>query len=485
MKQSGWTLLLALTLLHPGCTQSGPGSNNGDKPSQVESGLRFPVQLKGEPAQPMRLAGRMTHYNVPGVSIAVIHNYEIEWAKGYGVSQAGRKNPVDDTTLFQAASISKPVAATAALRLVEQGSLGLDDTVNSKLASWKIPENEFTSQQAVLLRHLMSHNGGLTVHGFPGYAPGDKLPTVTDILDGKSPANTSEVRVDKEPGTGFRYSGGGYTIMQLLMEDATGKPFHDLMKELVLEPAGMSSSTYEQPLPGLRETDAASAHDTDGNMIPGKWHIYPERAAAGLWTTPTDLARYAIEIMQAHQGESSSLLSPETARQMLTREAGNYGLGLALSGEGNAFQFSHGGSNAGFRCFLIALPETGQGVAIMTNAARGGDLAQEIVRSVAAAYNWPGEWVKKLEVTEVDSKKLEGFQGQYQIEKGPSISVTLENGQLYAQVQGNNFQFYPAGGNRFIARETNLELEFVQEAGGAFEVILHVSLLQFRAKKVK
>src|SRR6266851_5244466 len=245
------------------------------------------VCLAAEPLEKFDFAGRMAALHVPGASVAIIDGYRIVWAHGYGVMEFGSSNQVTPDTRFQAASISKPVAALAALKLVEEGKLSLDEDVNRKLKSWKVPENEFTREEKVTLRRLLSHSAGLTVHGFPGYDVDEKLPAVPQILDGMKPANTAAVRVDITPGTKSRYSGGGITVMQLLMTDVTGRTFPELMQALVLARIGMQHSTYQQPLPDESAESAATGHRENGDKIHGRWHIYPEMAAAGLWTTPT------------------------------------------------------------------------------------------------------------------------------------------------------------------------------------------------------
>jgi CubicO group peptidase (beta-lactamase class C family) len=217
---------------------------------RVENNLLPPVRIKGDPAGKMNIAERMKHYKVPGVSIAVINNGRMEWAKGYGERAAGTNLPVTPETLFQAGSISKPVAALGALKMVQDGKLSLDEDVNRKLVSWKIPENEFTKEQKVTLRRLLTHSAGTSVWGFPGYSADTKsLPAVPQILDGSAPANTKAVRVTEAPGTRWSYSGGGFTVMQLLMTDVSGKPLPQLMSDTVLKKLGMKNSTYQQPLP--------------------------------------------------------------------------------------------------------------------------------------------------------------------------------------------------------------------------------------------
>src|SRR5262249_39700427 len=355
---------------------------------RVESGLLPGVIIKGQTST-MKLAERIAHYKVPGLSVALINDGKIEWARGYGVIEKDGGKPVTADTLFLAGSISKPVAALAALRLVEQGKLDLDEDVNQKLKTWKVPENEFTKEKKVTLRGLLSHSAGLTVHGFPGYSVDAPMPTLVQILNGEKPANTSAIRVDIVPGSRWRYSGGGYTVMQQLLMDVTGKTFPELTREFVLAPAGMRQSTYENPLPKSLEASAATAHRWNGDQVKGRWHVYPEMAAAGLWTTPSDLARYAIEVQRALAGQSK-ILSRAMAQQMVTVQKGSHGLGPGLDNAGKeSARFSHGGVDEGFEAFFTAYCQGGRGAVVMMNANRAMPLAQELIRAIAREYNWP------------------------------------------------------------------------------------------------
>src|ERR1039458_808734 len=253
------------------------------------------------------------------------------WTKTYGVTEAGTSTPVTPQTLFQAGSISKPVAATGALSLVEHGKLSLDGNVNQYLKTWKVPDNEFTTTQKVTLRRLLSHSAGLTVHGFPGYAVGQPIPTTVQIFNGEKPANTDPIRVDFVPGSKVRYSGGGITIEQQMIVDVSGKPFPEFMHDTVLGPIGMKNSSYQQPLPTSLASLAASGTRADGKTIPGKWHIYPEMAAAGLWTTSGDLATFAINIALSKNGKANNVLSESMTRQMLTAQLDDASLGFFLN----------------------------------------------------------------------------------------------------------------------------------------------------------
>ena len=284
---------------------------------RVENGLLPAAVLKGETPARMKLTVRMQFYKTPAVSIAVINDGRIEWARAYGVLEAGGKEEATPETLFQAASISKPLSALAALHLVEQGKLDLDADVNKRLISWKVPENEFTKDQKVTVRRLLTHSAGLTVSGFLGYPSDEALPSLRQILEGEKPANSAAIRVDVVPGTKFRYAGGGYVVLQQLMVDVTARSFPELMQKTVLEKLGMSHSTFQQPL-SPEHAAAAAGHLPDGKEIKGKWFVYPELAPAGLWTTPTDLARFVIELQQSRLGKSNKVLSTSMTNQMLT-----------------------------------------------------------------------------------------------------------------------------------------------------------------------
>ena len=337
----------------------------------------------------MNLAERMKHYNVPGVSIAFFENGQIAWARGYGLADVSSGRRVTAETLFQSASISKPAAALAVLRLVQEGKLNLDEDVNLKLRSWKVPENEFTKQEKVTLRRILSHSAGMNIRRFPGYASDEALPTTVQILNGEKPANTAPIRVDTVPGTIWRYSGGGYVTMQLLLSDVTHTAVPQLLDEMVLRPIGMTHSTFEEPLPKSLWDSAAMPYREDGKPVKGGWHTYPEITPAALWSTPSDIARMAIEVQNEYAGKSSKILSSPMMHEMLSHQKDNWGLGFELEAPGHKLRFSHGGSNEGFRCTLQAYTEAPrQGIVIMTNGDQGWNLLNEILRAVSKEYGW-------------------------------------------------------------------------------------------------
>lgn len=419
----------------------------------------------------------LEEFKVPGVSWAVIDGGEIVDQGSAGVVAAGRDDPVTDATLFQACSISKPVAVLAMLRLVERGLLDLDEDVNQRLTSWQVPSTG-EWRPIVTLRQLASHSAGLTVPGFPGYPQGAELPTAVQILDGVRPANTFGVHVDLVPGTQFRYSGGGTVVLQQLLEDVTGTPFRQLLRELVLEPLGMSNSDYAQPLPEELHHRAATAHDEFGRPVPGRWHSYPELAAAGLWTTPNDLAAFAHGVRDAYLGAPGALISQERAREMLTPQItigdpwdAMEALGLgAFLGDGGR-RFGHGGSNKGFKCYLVAYRDTGQGAAVMTNGDNGSYLVDRAIARIAAAYGWEGYPVEVSERSEVSDEELQAVAGTYRLGDHLSLEVTATDGGLEA-VFGRQppLRFAARGDGRYAARWLGSELRltdgrliFVQE----------------------
>src|SRR5262245_13835219 len=332
----------------------------------------------------------LQQFKVPGVSIAIIKDFKIAATFVYGVADVETGAPVTTETMFQAASISKQVAAMASLKAVQDGRFKLDQDVNTILKSWKLPMGQFANGQRVTPRMLMSHTSGTgDGFGFPGYSPGAPLPTIPQILDGAKPANLRAVRLERAPLTGFKYSGGAVLIEQLALMDAIGKPFDQIAREWVLNPIGMTNSTFEQPLPPARQKQAARAHNPQGQRVAEPWHVYPELAAAGLWTTPTDLARFAIEVQLELAGRSNKVLSQAIAREMITPVGvGAYAGGFELARRGEGWYSGHGGSNFGFQCDLIAHTVKGYGAIIMTNGAAGGALIQQLRQIIQRQYAW-------------------------------------------------------------------------------------------------
>jgi CubicO group peptidase (beta-lactamase class C family) len=463
---------------------------------RIETGLRRAITLDESAGAPFNLEERMRFYKTPGVSVAVIDGGAIAWARGYGVREAGTANRVTTDTLFQAASISKPVAAVVALGLVEQGVLELDEDVNLKLRSWKLPDNEFTSTKKVSLRLLLSHRAGLVDHaGFRAATAKQPLPTLRDILEtGKwTPA---PIRVGFEPGSRLQYSGGSYCLLEQLLEDVSGKSFAELAGELVLEPLHMTSSSFQQLLSPERAERAAVGHGVSGKKLLQNWNLYPATSAAGLWTTPSDLARFAIELQKWNTSGSSLVLSPGMMAEMLSiqepqddrdskaialREAfaeqppPSWGLGIGLIGRPPT-RFFHTGSNPGYQCELQAYLKSGQGAVIMTNGDQGWRLGREILGAIAKEYQWPDyeyrpEVKKAVQLSQVD---LERFVGRYRISYSRPrqliLSITRDGDRLFAQLSDNPHKvlLYPESSDGCFSIENAMRLAFVKGETGSF-----------------
>jgi CubicO group peptidase (beta-lactamase class C family) len=429
---------------------------------RIENGLLPTAVPKGKRGVGFSITERMAYHRVPAVSIAVLHAGRIVWAKAWGETEKGSGTAASTETLFQAGSISKPVTAIAALKMVEQGRLSLDEDVNRRLKSWKVPDNEFTAVEKVTLRRILSHSAGLTVHGFFGYPAGGTVPSLQQVLDGVKPANSAPIRVDVTPGTVWRYSGGGYTVLQQLMVDVSGRPFPEQMHDLVLKPLGAENSTFRQPVPQEWAAGTAAGHYPDGSKVKGRWHIYPEMAAAGLWTTPTDLAKVAAEIY-ASQTKDGSILRTATVKEMLTLQKGTYGLGFEVQGSGAGLFFSHGGRDEGFDAHLVMCAGTGDGVVVMINANNNSGFMQEVVRAVAQEYKWPGFTPKQREYVLLTAAQMDKLAGKYQLAPGFFINITREGSRLFGQATGQpKFEL-------FAEDEKSVFLTVV-EAGGTFVV---------------
>jgi CubicO group peptidase (beta-lactamase class C family) len=408
-----------------------------EKKERIETAI---VLAKND--RPRSLHERMMDHTIPGVSIAVINDYHLEWACGYGVRKRGEPEPIETETPFQACSISKALTAVAVLRLVEEGRLDLEADVNTFLKSWKVPANG-SWQPKVTIRQVLSHTAGISVPWFAGYHRDQDIPTWREILNGEQPTNTPEIGVTAIPGLRFRYSGGGYCILQQLLMDVMNQPFPNLMRALVLDPLGMDHSTYEQPLPARWAKMAAVGHRKSGKPVAGDWYIYPELAAAGLWTTPSDLARFALELQCAREEKPHQLLSAQMMKELLTPQSpgdalGDMGLGVFVQGSGAGARFGHPGGNTGFTSRWVSLMHGGQGCILMINSDNGWSLQQELLSTIAQVYAWP-----ELPSRENDESPTPEFAavpnpyiGEYELQSDLTLAISRAGDQLFFQMPG-------------------------------------------------
>lgn len=434
----------------------------------VEQGLRPPYILEGvnDKQPPASIEERLRHWHVPGVSVAVVNNGTIEWAKGYGVTETGGR-VVDTETIFQVASIGKTVTAVTVLALVDRGLFDLDREVNEYLTSWQLPESEAAGGEIVTLERILNHSAGLTVHGFGGYTPGDPLPTLKQMLDGEAPCNSGAVTISWRPGTEWRYSGGGYLVLQQAITDVTGRPFSDVVEELVLDPLGMTRTLYRSQLSEELLKNAAMGHQADGSIIAGRYRAMPEYGAGGgLWSTPSDLAKLGVSIMRAWAGGKGEPITTGSARNMLTARLGDYGLGVMVHGHDERFTFSHGGDNTGFHAYLVVFPVLGCGAAVMTNGDGARFLIMEIVRAIAEAYEWPDFRPAYHAVVTVDSTRLENLAGQYEVAGIGRLPLTAADGVLLLPDVlggGDAVRLYPVAFNTFVDPVYGCAFTFEQE----------------------
>lgn len=437
-----------------GCTRQ----ESTPKFKSIQESLIPSVVVGDTTATTYSIEERMSHYHVPGVSIAVFKDGKIVWSNSIGVTDANQELKVNSKTRFQAASISKPVTALGILKLVEKYELDLDEDVNKYLQSWKL-DSPFLENEIVTIRRLLSHTAGINIGGFQGYEKTDTIPHTTGILKGEG--NTPQIELDTIPGSGFSYSGGGYVILQQLIEDVSGKIFEDYFESEVFLPLDMMNSTFNQ----FPEGNVSIAHDKEGKPYHGDWLTYPEQAAAGLWTTPVDLAKLCIAIESAYYGEEDTIISTELAKEMLTTVE-NWGLGVGLRGESQNRFFFHGGSNpGGYRSIMVDAFNARTGIIVMTNGVQGDKLHDEILRAFSMFFDISVLQPKYIQPVNLEESTLENFIGKYHFREMGDYYLEMSidsNNQLtlYDPNDGMENTFLPINDSTFVERFEGLELTF-------------------------
>ncbi len=436
--------------------------------ASVEAELLPTWWIAGEEPQATTLNQRMFAHQTPALTVAVVHDGRIDWAHAWGMANMAERVEATPRTLFQAASISKLFAAMTALSLAEAGEVSLDGNVNAQLQRWQLPASEFERHSHVSVRRILNHSAGLSVWGFDGYAPDAKIPDPVALLDGAG--NSEAIRLFQQPGQGWRYSGGGYQILQILLEDVSGLPFAELAQERVLDPLLMSDSRFDQPLADDRRAQAAVGYHNLMQPVAGGAHLYPELAAAGLWTTPSDLARYVIAVQQIHAGKRSGPLSRSWVQAMLTPGDGDHGLGPRLSEDRS--RFHHGGSNAGFRCYLYGTLDGSHGAVLMSNGDGGGKLYAEVLQALAKIYGWEGFEPEIKTTVSMSSEQLAAFAGQYQLPDIGTLTLRPGEGELVATSTffAGETRLLPEAPTRFFDRGNRESFAFELSEGRAIAV---------------
>ena len=458
------TLMILLLISSEEIEKEGKLKNQKILIEEVENSLRAEYYVNGDSL--ISIIDKMKELKIPGLSLAVIDNFEVVWSKGYGISDIETNNKVDVNTIFQAASISKPFTAYATMKLVQENKLELNKDINTYLKTWKLVDNNFTETKKVTFKNLLSHNAGTTIHGFPGYKSSDTLPTLDQMLNGVSPANTNKVIVDIEPETENRYSGGGYIIVQKALIDITGNPFEEFMQNQVLKPLDLQNSFFSpKELTKEQELNATAGHYSDGSKISENRHIYPEMAAAGLWTTAEDLAKFAVEIQKTLKGNSGKILTKQYTQMMMTPVLnGEYNIGFGNEEYNGEPFFEHAGGNEGYACFLTFHKEKGYGFALMVNSSSQIDILFPLFRSIDKAYSWGLFSSGIYNSDNISVPELQRFKGKYKVSFDRSIKIYVKNKKLFYKMSFNKkFELTPVGSHTFISSNRNNKIEFSNE----------------------
>jgi CubicO group peptidase (beta-lactamase class C family) len=409
---------------------------------------------------------RMEHYGVPGLSVALASGGRATRTLCWGVRDAGEGARVDADTVLQAASIGKAVTAVGALALVQDGAIGLDDDVRRRLPGRSIPFAAGVADRPVTLRQLLSHTAGVNAPSYDGLAPGARWPSLGEILDGADGAGGPRVEVATAAGA-YRYSGGGFELIEAVIENCAGQPFERVMHERVFAKLGMERTTFE-PVPpaGLRD-DIASGHSWVGARRDTPWLVYPQRAAASLWSTPSNLCRLLSDVSASWRGSEGDVLSAASAHVMMTEVASGMGLGFGVQGEGRAKIISHAGWTRGYRSYLAAFPATGEAIVVMANGDRGNELAMEVVRGAARSLDWPGFAPRVVRAAHPDAAALEALTGSYAFaDAGFSVDIARADDHLVVSTpRGARYTFYAMGEGGFVAVEDGETAAFSRADG--------------------
>jgi CubicO group peptidase (beta-lactamase class C family) len=389
---------------------------------QIVNNFHQHVKLVGEVDERFTIQQRMDFFNTPAFSVAVINDGRIDWTAAYGVKDITAKEKANCTSLFQTASISKPVTMLASLKMAESKFIDLDKGINSYLLNFQLSEGKQSNRNHVTFRNLLTHTSGVMSGGYSGYTREEKLPSTIDILMGSEGVNSPKVSVVAEPNSQLMYSGGGYTLVQAALEDTFQQPFEVLMQQWVLSKLAMSHSGFSQPLPEAKHAQVAKGHDYYGNLIVDGWHNYPEKAAAGLWSTPYDMALFLIEIGKGYKGESR-IFSQGLIKSMLKKPIENHAYGFRLKSIDEELSITHFGANKGYRAGITYHLNSGDGAVYFSNSAQGLDLGLEFLQTVAKYYQWPSFNRKEKEKVAITASNMNLFTGKYLFDDDWQINV--------------------------------------------------------------
>ncbi|MBB6096198.1 CubicO group peptidase (beta-lactamase class C family) [Povalibacter uvarum] len=437
------------------------GEENARK-QQIEHNMLPRVVFEGE-TTPVRIESRMAAHKTPALSVAVINDGKLDWSSAWGVLGVDSAQAGCDS-LFQAGSLAKPVTLLAALRMKEAGLIDFDRNIDSYLVSYDLPAGRQTEGNPVTFRNLFAHTAGITPGGYAGYAQTEALPTDQQIVRAEPPSNSRKVEVLNEPGTSLIYSGGGYTVIEIALQDQLRKPFEQIMSEWLIDPVGMKQATYAQPPPPAIRERIARGHRADGSIVPDGWRNHPEQAAAGLWATANDMAAFLLEIYKAHNG-NSKVLSQASIRELLAAPIERHAYGFRLIGEADQVFITHYGGTEGYRAGMTLNLRTGDGAVYLSNSDAGSDLGAEFLAAVSRVYEWTA--FREVRVTRVTQpvEVLQSLAGVYTFPRGRDVSVVYEKQLTLVFPNGDRYALEPIKGapRRFIHPASAVEVTFEGE----------------------
>jgi CubicO group peptidase (beta-lactamase class C family) len=438
----------------------------GERKSQLERGIRGEVKFWEEPEILSSISNKMFEYNIPAVSLAVIHQGKIEWADTYQNADF-REEELDCTSIFQAASLSKPVTFLAALRMHAAGEIDLDKNIQTYLKDFVIPQGKQTPENPVTFRNIFSHTSGITPGGYQGYARDIDAPSDLDILRGSDGVNSPAVEVINPPNETLSYSGGGYTLAELALQDIYNDAFSNIMKKWILEPAGMENSEFTQPLPDSQANRVAKGHTQSGEMLDGGWRNHPEQAAAGLWSNATDMAKFLLEIYNAYQGKSA-IFSPSDIKTILNHERDGLVYGFIIKRSEDDIAITHYGGNEGYRTGMTISLTSGNGLVYLINSDNGGALGNELLLSAAQIYNWKHFKQTIAQRKRVRTEILKELTGTYKWDNQIDLSISFDERTNFISLffpNGDEYKLTPIVGDNldFIHANSGVKVAFLED----------------------
>lgn len=430
-----------------------------EKKIQLEAGIRGQVKFLGESDNFSSIADKMSEYKIPALSLAVINEGKIEWADMYQNANFPEEQELDCASIFQAASLSKPVTFLAALRMHSAGEIDLDKNIQNYLKDFEMPQGKQTAENPITFRNIFSHTSGITSGGYEGYAKDLALPSDLDVLKGSEGVNSPAIQVITPPNETLAYSGGAYTVSELALQDIFNEEFPEIMKKWILEPAGMEHSDFTQPLPESKSNQVAKGYTQSGEVLDGGWRNYPEQAAAGLWSNAVDMSKFLIEIYNAYNGKSS-LFSQSDIKSMMSHERDGRAYGFIVNRSGDDIAITHYGGNAGYRTGMTISLTNGNGLVYLMNSDNGGALGNELLLSTSQVYNW--QHFKQIDARrkEVSSEVLKGLIGEYKWNGQIDLKI------IFDEINNQISLYFPNGDEYKLTAIVGDELDFIHSNTG-------------------